>query len=127
VISNADLDKLADAGDQYFMAHNKSAKAATPKKTAEEKREALKALLEAKKREHEAFLEALHDPKRKWTALDVCGSNLIELAGDYRDDAIDAGERKLARKIDAAISGIQDALDVLEAAHHQLYSEQEED
>jgi len=36
--------------------------------------------------------------------LDVHGDNLIELAGEIRDDAIDAGRRKLVRKIEAAIS-----------------------
>jgi hypothetical protein len=36
--------------------------------------------------------------------LDVHGDNLIELAGEIRDDAIDAGRRKLVRKVEAAIS-----------------------
>jgi hypothetical protein len=125
--SDADLDKLADAGDRFIVRTKKAARVTTPKKMTEQKREALKALLEAKRREHEAFIEALHDPKRKWNVLDVCGSNLVELAGDIRDDAIDKGQRKLARKVDAAISSIQDGLDVLEAAHHRLYSEQAED
>jgi hypothetical protein len=75
-ISYAEIDRLANAGDQLFMAYKKSTKTTAPKGS-----DAEKAIAELKRleREEAAFVKALHDPGRQRHALYTYGSNLVEL------------------------------------------------
>jgi hypothetical protein len=52
--------------------------------------------------------------------LDVYGSNLVELAGELCNDAIGAGKRKTARKLEGAISRLHDVIDAAEDALDEL-------
>ena len=54
------------------------------------------------------------------TQLDTHGSMLIELASEICNDAVDAGNSKVARRDEAAISSIHDALDALQDALNEL-------
>jgi hypothetical protein len=105
VISNALIDRLAGAGDKLFMAHKKSARATAPKGSDAEKPIAELKRLE---REEAAFVKALHDPSRRRHALYTYGSNLVELLSELANDAVDKGRRKTARKLEAAISRLDE-------------------
>lgn len=137
-INYADIDRLADTGDRYFVAYKKSTRA---KKMVEltkmaddveraqkqgkfgewkQKREELKEAVVAKERERKAFVEALHDPQRQRNTLDTYGSALIELLSEMTTDAVDQKKRGVARKLEAAISELHEVLDAAEDALHEL-------
>lgn len=137
-ISYAEIDRLADAGDNINMAYKKSTRA---KKMVEltkmandveraqkqgkfgewkQKREELKEAVVAKEQERKAFVEALHDPQRQRNTLDTHGSSLIELLDELVADAVAAKKRGVARKLEAAITELHDVLDAVEEALDEL-------
>jgi len=99
------------------MAYKKSARATAPKGSdAEEAIAELKRL----EREEAAFIKALHDPSRQRHALYTYGSNLVELLSELANAAADKGKRETARKLEAAISQLHDAIDATEDALDEL-------
>ena len=110
------MNALADRGDKLFMAYKKSTKTSAPKDDAEKPIPELKRL----ERKEAAFIKALHDPRRQRHALYTYGSNLVELLSELANDAVDKGERKTVRKLEAAISRLHDVIDAAEDALDEL-------
>jgi hypothetical protein len=128
-IDDAELDKLANAGDRLNMAQRtaqekqvRKAGQPRPKKITEltkladdveraetkgqygewkQKREELKEALKAMEQEKAAFTKRLHDPQRQRNMLDDLGNQLIELAREIANVAVDKGQPAVARKVEA--------------------------
>jgi len=99
------------------MAYKKSARTAAPKGSDAEKEIAELKRLEG---EEAAFIKALHDPSRQRHALYTYGSNLVELLSELANDAVDQKKCGVARKLEAAISQLHDAIDATEDALDEL-------
>lgn len=93
-ISDAALDKLADAGDMLLMRAARAGKKAKLSKTAKRTK-----TLAAKERERQAFVKQLNDPQRQRDELDEHGVGLVEGANNLVNDLIDKGDKPQLEKL----------------------------
>lgn len=116
-ISDAEIDAMADQGDQLSVSTQKRQKSAAQKAASERRKRMAKAV---KRGDGEAFSKELQDPQRIWEALTDVEGQVLQLADELLDEATSQGMRSVVRKSERTISRLQDCFDDLENILAQL-------